>query len=95
MAWKKTDDLLKKRLNQHGLGPMVEAGIICSHAESLYPGLFRAVSVRDGCFTVEITKANQVSFTLIKGKLQQELNDHAKRHNLKPITRIRLTFEAK
>lgn len=92
MAWKKTDSLLKKRLNQHGLLNVVEAGLVCKKAEELMPNTFTAVSVRNTTLHLEISKEQLMNFKLQEGKILKDLNAFVKLRNLPEITRIRLTF---
>ena len=92
MPWKKTDSLLKRRLNQHGLAGIVEASSICKKAEELRPGLFRAVSVRNDVLHLELSKANLLTFKMSEGQLLQALNAYAKQKGIPPISRLRLTF---
>ena len=92
MAWQKTDNLLRKRLNQHGLGELVEAGTICAHAQSLYPGMFEAVSVKNDVLHLKLVKKNQLELLMVQGKLLEDLAAYCKAKNLRPIARIRLTI---
>lgn len=90
--WKKTDILLRKRLNHHGLTPMVDAGRIIEYSKTLYPDLFEPVSIKNNCFHVQIHKKNQLAFTMIQGKLLADLNTHAETQKLPPIHRFKLTL---
>ena len=92
MAWQRTENILHRRLNQHGLTGQVQAGQICLQAEHLYPGLFRAVSVRQACLHLELERGQAILFKMIEGKLLQELAEFAKHKNLPEIERVRLTF---
>jgi hypothetical protein len=92
MSWKKTDLLVKKRLNQHGLGVLVEAGVLCQKAEELLPGVFKAVSVRNAALHLELTKENLLAFKMVEGQLMHDLNQFASTKKLPGIKRIRLTF---
>lgn len=83
---------MQKRMNQHGLGAILVAGQVCMQAEKLYPGLFKAVSLKNGCLHLEILKKDQLKLTMIQGKLINDLQTYAKAHNLPEINRIRLTF---
>ncbi len=92
MAWQRTNFLLKRRLNQHGLTGVVQATRLCEKAEQLYPDLFKPISFKNGCLHVEIIPKNQLPFTMIQGKLIEELNGFAEGEQLPHIRRIRLTF---
>lgn len=92
MAWKKTDDLLRIRLNQHGLGELVQAGLICREAENLSANIFEAVSVSNGILHVNITKQNQLKLLMVQGKLLKDLKTFCTAKNLQEIKRIRLTI---
>ena len=95
MAWQKTSITLKRRLNHHGLGVLVEAGLICREAERLYPDLFEAISVRNNVLHIKTTKAQQLQFVMIQGKLLKELQTYCKAQNLQEITNLRLTIGRK
>ena len=94
MGWNKTDILLNKRLNQHGLGGMVKAGLLCYRAEELAPGLFRAVSVKNNILHLVAKREDQMTIKMKEGWLLKELNSFAKEKKLTPVNRIRLTFES-
>ena len=92
MTWNKSDLLLKRRLAHHGIGEMVEAGILCQEAERLLPDLFRAVSVKDQVLHLEIRKENILALKMQEGRLLQDLNTYANLKKLPNLSRIRLTF---
>ena len=92
MSWKKTDLVLRRRFNQHGLGPLLEAGQICRKAEQLCPEILRAISVRNTILHLAIKKENLLAFKLIEGRLITELNSYATEYRLPEIRRVRLTF---
>lgn len=92
MAWKKTDNLIRKRLNQHGLGGVFIATRTCEKARELYPGLFEPVSVRNGCMHISILAKNKLPFMMIQGKLMQDINRFAEGEKLPQIDRFRLTI---
>lgn len=92
MAWKKTDQLVNRRLNQKGLGGIVRAGLICRKAEELYPTLFKAVSARHSTLHLQLSKNRLLEFKMIEGKLLQELTEVAAQHHLTAPNRVRLTF---
>ncbi|MBU6389431.1 hypothetical protein KGQ71_02845 [Patescibacteria group bacterium] len=93
MTWQKTETVLKRRINQHGLTDMVQAGRICAKAEELYPKLFRAVSVRkNGTLHLELDQKDVLEFKMIEGKLVAALNQFAEKEELPQINRVRLTF---
>lgn len=62
-------DLLPKNLNRQGIGAQLDAASVCRFADTLYPGLYRAVSVRDGVLKVEVAAAQLGSFRVIEGAL--------------------------
>ena len=93
MSWKAVDNLARTRFNQKGLGAVMDATSVCSKADDLAAGLFRAVSVRNGVLHVCLHRSHSLSFKLIQGKLLQELNVFAASRNLPAIEKVRLTFE--
>lgn len=92
MAWQKTTVLLKKRLNQHGLGGILAATRVCEKARSLYPDLFEPVSLKNGCLHLEIEKKNQLALLMIQGKLLQDLQQFTYQEQLPVVERIKLTI---
>ena len=92
MTWHSTSNLFIKRLNQKGLSSQVLAGLLCHEAERLYPGLFEAVSVRQGCLHVAVEPSKAIGFKLIEGKLLKEINQYAENQNLPLLTSFRLTY---
>ena len=94
MGWEKTDFLLNKRLNQHGLGGMVKAGLLCHRAEELLPDTFRAISVKGGTMHLVAKREDQMKIKMKEGWLLKEINSFAKEKKLTPVNRIRLTFES-
>ncbi len=92
MAWQTAENLLKKRFNQHGIAGTIEAASLCAQAELLYPGLFRAVSVRRSVLHLELEHSQALPFKLIEGKLIEDLNRFAEHRKVAGIERVRLTF---
>jgi hypothetical protein len=92
MTWKKSDSLIARQLNHHGLADAVAASAVCREAERLYPGLFKAISLKNGILHLETDYAQQLEIKLIEGKLLDDLNRFADIKNLPPTSRIRLTF---
>jgi len=92
MPWHSSNNLLKKRFLQHGIAQTMDATSLCQQAESLYPGLFRAVSVRKSVLHVELNRSQAIPFKLVEGKLIEELNRFATTRQLPEIARVRLTF---
>jgi hypothetical protein len=92
MAWHTTELILKKRMHQHGLSGIVEAGTVCLKAEALYPGMFQAVSVKNATLHVQLPKAKTMPFKMIEGLLLKELNIFIATKKLPPLKQIRLTF---
>ena len=93
MPWKAADNLARVRLNQKGLGAVLDATSICSKADELAAGLFHAVSVRNGVLHVRLHRTHSLPLKLIEGKLLQELNSFATSRNLQVVHKLRLTFE--
>ncbi|MEI6478453.1 MAG: hypothetical protein WCO52_05710 [bacterium] len=92
MPWKKTSQLISKNMYRNGLGPILIAGQVCREAERLYPGLYKAVSLKDGCLNLEIQRTDRLKLVMIQGKLIEDLKAYSTAQNLPPIDRIRLTF---
>jgi len=74
------------------MSAMVTATQVCAAAEELYPGKFKAISLRKGSLHIEVSSAQLLPFKLVEGQLLQQLNQFASTHNLQPITKIRLTI---
>ena len=91
MTWKKTDLILKRRMNQHGLGTMVTAGQFCRQAELIMPDLFEAISFRGGILHLKVHPAKQMAFKMVEGSLFSEINAFAADHQMPAVTKIRLT----
>lgn len=68
-------DLLPKSLNRRGIGSQLNAVEVCRFAQSLYPGLYRAVSVRDGTLKLEVAAAQLASFRLVEGAVLQAVQE--------------------
>jgi hypothetical protein len=92
MSWKKSTNLIGSSLNRHGLGKAIEAGMVCQHAESLYPKMFRATSLVNGVLRVTVPLRNQAEFRLIEGKLLQQLRAFTTEKNLPIPSSTRLTI---
>lgn len=93
MPWKNTDNLLRRRANQQGMGGILTAGLLCRQAEILYPGMFKAVSVRAGSLHVQMRPDQAIAFKMIEGPLLATLNQYGATHSLPKITRVRLTLD--
>ena len=91
MTWNKLSNLVTKRHSQRGLGPSIAAGMICQKAESLYPDMFKAVSLRNGLLTIAVHTRNRLKFKLIEGALLAALTEYAAAEHLPNPERIRLT----
>lgn len=98
MALSPLSDLITKRLNQHHLMPVITAGKICQQAEKIAfelnkPGLFTAISVKNGTLHLKVHPAKLIELKLIQGKLLEDLNSWLLTQKLPPLRQIRLTIE--
>jgi hypothetical protein len=91
-AWKSAHSLAGGQHNRRGLHASLEAGRLCLEAERRHPGLFHAVSVRNGVMHLEVSPASIMKFKLVEGKLLKDLIAFATPHNLPVVTRFRLTI---
>jgi len=92
MQPQKASDFLNRRMNQHGLGGIVESGQLCRQAEIIAPELFTAVSVRNQVLHVRLTKKQLLAYKMQEGHLLKMLNAYATEKHLPIIKSIRLTF---
>jgi hypothetical protein len=79
-------------MTQRGLGPLVLAGQLCQEAERLYPGLFRAVSVRGETLHLEVCDSKLLAFKQIQGTLVDSLRGYANARQFPLVTRVKLTI---
>jgi hypothetical protein len=98
MPWSPLSDLIPKRLNQHHLMPVITAGKICQQAELIAlnlkkPGLFQAISVKNGILHLKVHPAKLIELKLIEGKVLEDLNLWLLTEKLPALKRIRLTIE--
>jgi len=91
-TWNKASSLASASHAKRGLQESVVAGALCKQAETLYPNLFHAVSVRKGIMHLEVTAANLLACKLIQGQLLQQLQTWAARHDFLVPSGIRLTI---
>lgn len=92
MSWKKTDQLVQKRMRQHGLMPIIIGTQICQEAERLLPKHFIAISFNKGTLTLQITPAQAMPLKLKEGWLLTELKAFCESHKLPIVKKLRLTF---
>lgn len=92
MPWQIANNLLRGSMNRKGLAQVLDATSLCCKAEQLAPGLFKAISVRNGVLHIEIHKSKTLALKLVEGLMLAELNAFAATRHLTPITKIRLTF---
>lgn len=90
--WNKLSNITTSKHASQGLSPVVEAGIVCLEAEKFAPGLFKAVSLKNGLMTLQVTHANRLKLTLVESKLLTHLKTFATEKNLPFPTRFRLTI---
>lgn len=68
-------DLLPKSLNRRGITAQLSATEVCRFAERLYPGLYRAVSYRDGTVKLEVPAQSLASFRVVEGAILAALKE--------------------
>lgn len=89
--WSKLDSLSSKQSVGRGMASAVQAGIVCLEAEKYSPGLFRALTLKNGVMNIEVSLANRMQFTLIEAALLNHLKTFATEKKLPVPTRFRLT----
>jgi hypothetical protein len=92
MSWKKTDTILNAQLNSRGMAPIIIGTQLCQESERLYPGQFKAVSIRKNILHLHVSHAQLMAFKLIEGKLLQDVNRFATTQKLPLINKIKLTI---
>lgn len=91
MSWKAAGNLAARNHASRGVGASVAAGLVCQEAERLYPGLYKAVSLRNGTLKLAISPENLVACKLVEGDILARTAAFAKERSLPVPTRIRLT----
>jgi hypothetical protein len=92
-TWKKTDQLVGSRFRANNLDSAIAAGRACKEAERLYPGLFRAVSIRGGIMTVAVPPGGRIAVKMIEGALVPTLNAFSKERGLPEVSRLKIVNE--
>jgi hypothetical protein len=90
--WNKLSKIATSKQATQGLSPMVAAGMVCLEAEKFSPGLFRAISLKNGTMTLQVALPKRLSLTLVEGQLLSHLKTWATERNLPFPTRFRLTI---
>ncbi|CAN5193304.1 hypothetical protein BH11PAT4_BH11PAT4_5800 [soil metagenome] len=90
--WNKLDKIATSKHASQGLSPMVAAGMVCLEAEKFAPGLFRAISLKNGVMTLQVDLQKRLNLTLIEGSLLAHLKSYATARNLPSPSRFRLTI---
>ena len=80
-------------MNHHGLGAALIGAKICQEAERLKPGQFKAISFRQGCLHLQLSRSQLLDFKMNEGNLINLLRDYCSEHNLPSIQKFRLTIQ--
>lgn len=89
-SWTSPKEMFTKQ-KKHKLSKEILAVNICVEAERMFPGLFKAISVKDKTLHLEIKAQDIINFKMIEGKLLTDLNTYTKNSSLDSIEQIRLT----
>lgn len=90
-SWISPKEMFTKQ-QKHKLSKEIVATNICVEAEKMFPGLFRAVSVKNNILHLELKMQDMMNFKMIEGKLLTDINTYSKSNSLGLIEQIRLTI---
>ncbi len=68
-------DLIPNNLNRRGITAQLNATEVCRFAERLHPGLYRAISYRNGTVKLEVSAQSLASFRVVEGAIFAALRE--------------------
>ncbi len=91
MSWNPVGKLSHRQFARRGLDASLTAGTLCKEAERLYPGMFEAVSLRNGILKLRLPPSQLLALKMVEGNLIAKLNEYALARQLPKVTAIRVT----